>query len=117
MKRKNSIWEQTDQELGVLLSSKVEMPATVLYKANRNRRKINTELTEYYKLKDETILEVTGGENKIEAEDTEKISAFEAKMKEIMNIETEVDIELISIDQLTGEYPAWVISTLDFMLE
>ena len=117
MKKKNIVWEQTEQGLGVLLSSKVELPAIVIYKANRNRRKINIELTEYYKLKDESILEITGGENKIEAEDTEKISAFEDRMKEIINIETEVDIEKLSIEQLEGKYPAWVISVLDFMFE
>ena len=64
-----------------------------------------------------TLTKVTNGENRIEPDDVEKISVFEEKMKDIMNIETEVDVEMMSIEQLPGEYPAWVISALDFMLE
>lgn len=121
MKMKNREADVLLSNLIPILESKVVLPGIVTYHITRNVRMLSTALKEYIDYKNKVISELgtisEDGIKYISNEDKEAILKYEAEMREIGNVEIEVDIIKISKDDLKGDYPASMIAAMYDIIE
>ena len=121
MKIKNREADVLLNNLIPILESKIVMPGIVTYYITRNVRMLSTALKEYIDYKNKVISDLgTAGENGIKCirnDDKEAILKYENEMREIGNVEIEVDIIKISKEDLKGEYPASMIAAMYDIIE